>query len=518
MSDVAQILGLNGPGGGASGANTGADAVAKELESLKPTAAGQKPKKASGKKLTGMQREVLELLESNHRVNHALYPGFNKLTLQQKWRERKDRPAVKWLRKSFRNPARAELAGEQEHQGGLTLSHWVKAHIDPPDYVFARFNVKCDVFKYTDEEFTSVLANHEDPQMKWTKEETDALFTLCERFDLRWVVIADKYNAHPAAKDGPTRSVEDIKYRYYEVVRLVSEARDRRARNGEKTEGETGNAAMEEAKNESDTNSAEATPEKTSSAQTSATDSPPSKYYRFNVTYEKQRKRQLELAFTRTTEEENELRRLNDELRTVEQQLKKVAVKVDPKKKKELSDVPYEIHREYPKGVHLRSSTLALPQQSKQGASVSTKMLKKMEVLLEEMGVPARPMPTKLTCEVFDSLRQDSIGLLSLRKHLVAKQAEVQTLKERYQTLTGKEYEPIAPPPPARKTGRRASVLGAGSGITAINGTPGMDTAPTHISKGKSLKTSEKQPRSSNKRRGATSSHGIPSKRNKKIL
>lgn len=88
------------------------------------------------------------------------------------------------LRKSFRNPARAELAGESD-SSGLTLHHWTKAHIEPPAYVFARFNVKCDVTRYSDEEYENALALHQDPQMKWTKEETDILMGLCSRFDLR---------------------------------------------------------------------------------------------------------------------------------------------------------------------------------------------------------------------------------------------------------------------------------------------------------------------------------------------
>lgn len=41
----------------------------------------------------------------------------------------------------------------------------------------------------------------------WSKEETDQLFELCERFDLRFIVIADRF---PTA-----RSVEDLKSRYY---------------------------------------------------------------------------------------------------------------------------------------------------------------------------------------------------------------------------------------------------------------------------------------------------------------
>ena len=41
----------------------------------------------------------------------------------------------------------------------------------------------------------------------WSREETDQLFELCERFDLRFIVIADRF---PTA-----RSVEDLKSRYY---------------------------------------------------------------------------------------------------------------------------------------------------------------------------------------------------------------------------------------------------------------------------------------------------------------
>lgn len=44
----------------------------------------------------------------------------------------------------------------------------------------------------------------------WTKEETDKLFDLCERFDLRFIVIADRF---------PTsRTVEELKNRYYSGI------------------------------------------------------------------------------------------------------------------------------------------------------------------------------------------------------------------------------------------------------------------------------------------------------------
>ena len=187
MGDVAQILGLASAKSGANGT-----AVAK-LSQLKPSGVSPSMRNnlnssaSKQKKLTGMQREVLELLESNHRASHALYQGFGKTSLKQKWQERKTSPATKWLRKCFRNPARASLAGETTDDG-LVLSHWAKAHVEPSgNYVFARFNVKSETTSYTEEEYEAVLAHHEDPMMEWTKDETDVLLNLCQSFDLRCV-------------------------------------------------------------------------------------------------------------------------------------------------------------------------------------------------------------------------------------------------------------------------------------------------------------------------------------------
>ncbi|KAG1697755.1 hypothetical protein DVH05_015712 [Phytophthora capsici] len=62
------------------------------------------------------------------------------------------------------------------------------------------------------------------------------------------------------------------------------------------------------------------------------------------------------------------------------------------------------------------------------------------------MGVPARPMPSKPVCDTFDKLRQDAVGLLSLRKHLKSKQNEAQALRERYEHTNGQEYKSITTP------------------------------------------------------------------------
>ncbi|RKO83957.1 hypothetical protein BDK51DRAFT_28963, partial [Blyttiomyces helicus] len=50
----------------------------------------------------------------------------------------------------------------------------------------------------------------------WTQEETDYLFSLCRQFDLRFPVIADRYE-YP----GSSRSMEDLKERYYSIGRRL---------------------------------------------------------------------------------------------------------------------------------------------------------------------------------------------------------------------------------------------------------------------------------------------------------
>lgn len=48
----------------------------------------------------------------------------------------------------------------------------------------------------------------------WTKEETDQLFDLCKRFDLRFVIIADRFPSN--------RTVEELKDRYYSgIIQLL---------------------------------------------------------------------------------------------------------------------------------------------------------------------------------------------------------------------------------------------------------------------------------------------------------
>lgn len=56
---------------------------------------------------------------------------------------------------------------------------------------------------------------------EWTKEETDHLFDLCKRFDLRFIVIQDRYDKEKYK----SRDVEDLKDRYYFIANTLKRVR-----------------------------------------------------------------------------------------------------------------------------------------------------------------------------------------------------------------------------------------------------------------------------------------------------
>ena len=82
-------------------------------------------------------------------------------------------------------------------------------------YQFAKFNTTVSVPEYTDEEYEMI---GKDPD--WTKEETDYLFAMCRDFDLRFIIIHDRYTWMES-----DRSLEDLKDRYFSLARRILEAR-----------------------------------------------------------------------------------------------------------------------------------------------------------------------------------------------------------------------------------------------------------------------------------------------------
>lgn len=93
------------------------------------------------------------------------------------------------------------------------------------DYHYAKFNVKVNVPEYTSEQYESHLKSDD-----WSKDETDYLVNLALEFDLRWVVMWDRYEYQPpsppqasgvpipSAIQAKPRSMEDLKARYYDIA------------------------------------------------------------------------------------------------------------------------------------------------------------------------------------------------------------------------------------------------------------------------------------------------------------
>ncbi|PON61766.1 SWR1-complex protein 4/DNA methyltransferase 1-associated protein [Parasponia andersonii] len=145
-----------------------------------------RPQKDSQRKPDGISREV-----------YALTGGVPPLmpSIDSKKRPPADEK-ITWQWLAFTSSARKD---------NLQLYHWVRVVNGVPptgDYSFAKYNKSVDIVQYTDEEYDKHLA---DPT--WTREETDQLFDLCKQFDLRFIVIADRFPS--------SRTVEELKDRYY---------------------------------------------------------------------------------------------------------------------------------------------------------------------------------------------------------------------------------------------------------------------------------------------------------------
>ena len=127
-----------------------------------------------------------------------------------------------WARKPTLRPA---TPGGPATPGDKNEAPELKAaQVEAPTLHWTKYDIKVTGPEYTDEEYESYLKSDQ-----WTKEETDYLIHLALDFDLRWVVVADRYDFKPQETGGDgdsmavtmapkPRSMEDMKARYYEVA------------------------------------------------------------------------------------------------------------------------------------------------------------------------------------------------------------------------------------------------------------------------------------------------------------
>ncbi|GAA6001875.1 hypothetical protein JCM10207_002360 [Rhodosporidiobolus poonsookiae] len=201
----------------------------RDIMQLGPTASASslmQPTKRSGppklpaKRQDGITRELYALIGDNAPTLALAQPVKPKF----KERKRREKSTVRWQHVGFTNPGRGAgmkdyPSKEAEAKAKLTLKHWVK-DLPPnhqegaPDHKFAKFNTTSQPFSYTDGEYEQWLKVDD-----WSKAETDHLFDLAHRYDLRFIVMADRWEL-PSE-----RGVDALKNRYYTICRTLAASR-----------------------------------------------------------------------------------------------------------------------------------------------------------------------------------------------------------------------------------------------------------------------------------------------------
>ncbi|KAJ8324672.1 hypothetical protein BDV3_004909 [Batrachochytrium dendrobatidis] len=170
------------------------------IEFILPTLQLINSSEQTGSDIKGSQY-VHDYSESTINANIlAITGGIPPLIQSRKVSTTNRNPAKRWQWQPFTHSARLD---------NFKLYHWSS---DPKatDSMFASQSVKASIMTYTDEEYESYL---QDPS--WTREETDQLFLLCKEFELRFFVIADRFETNTV------RTIEDMKDRYYSVSRTL---------------------------------------------------------------------------------------------------------------------------------------------------------------------------------------------------------------------------------------------------------------------------------------------------------
>ncbi|KAL2535217.1 SWR1-complex protein 4 [Forsythia ovata] len=375
-----------------------------------------KPPKETQRKPDGISREVYALTGGLA----PLMPSVDVNQLKRKAQSENEKITWQWL--PFTNSARKD---------NLQLYHWVRVVNGVPptgDYSFAKYNKSVDVIKYTDEEYEKYLV---DPA--WTKEETDRLFDLCERFDLRFTVIADRF---PSSK-----TVEELKNRFYSVSRAILIARA----------PSPGDVIVHPLVKEP-----------------------------YNVSQEIERKRALSMVLSHTKQQERRDVEVLAEAKRISE-ARKTAKAAEEPELPVMADSGHDVtdraavaaaadsisptpSTQFPSAttanpvsetasvvaslrmlqVYLRSYAL---EQMVQAASSSAglRTIKRVEQTLQDLGVNLKPkVPTRAVCAEHLELRKEILTLLSLQKQLQYKEAEGSSYRD------GSYAETPGTPPPKR--------------------------------------------------------------------
>lgn len=395
-----------------------------------------KPPAIQRRKPEGMHRELFALLNTSDSDTPLLPTDFSIASQTTCYKQVRANLSIKkprkWIWTPFLNPAR------KDH---LQLYHWRRItdpNEPPKEYQFAKYNARIDnhIPKYDDKEYNMLLLCDQ-----WTKEETDYLMEMCIRFDLRFMVIHDRYDRKRFPFD---RTVEDLKERYYFVYNQLAKAR----------------AFME-----------------------------PPKLKEYDSQHERKRKQQLVNLYNRTKEQIEEEANLINEMKKIEQKKRERERKTQDLQKimdaagrhvqehKRPENTTHTGHVGRPSGSGMRgmpgrrpgrgagrpsreslaamaphlsgtaaslldistvgikfpdfktSGTSLRSQRLKLPTSLGTKKMKALEQMIQELGLDQFPMPTEQICQNFNDLRSDLLLLYEIKVNLANTDFEIQSIK-----------------------------------------------------------------------------------------
>ena len=254
----------------------------------------------------------------------------------------------------------------------------------------------------------------------------------------------------------------------------------------------------------------------------------------FDLDAERERRRQLDLLWYRSKEEEHEEEELRAELRLVEAQIRKLkksgghiqaaqgqaggsrAATPLPSAEGAMDratlDEAFASAAPVPKSgtPYMQSGRLDNPE-SGGSAGINKSLLKRMEIVLKELHVPDEPLPTKRVCDMYDSVRKDTITLIALEKICLKREQEVQGRRARLSKLGGslaalKAAERAKAKSKARQAANKAKSKKASS--SSASGKTASGTSTTGGEKKKSTSGGSKSKSKKTKADKATSGDG----------
>jgi DNA methyltransferase 1-associated protein 1 len=368
-------------------------------------AKGGKGKKGhSKKKPPGLSNEAWQL-QQDSTVAAQQHPPVvpSGQVLERKTQQPEFRPKqVSWIWRHFRNSARSD---------GLQLKHWARTapeggsgkvstptETDDGDYAFTKFSKPVDMVHYSDSEYSKCVELKASANPSWTKAETDRLFDLLHTFNMNFIVVHDRWDF------GTSRSVEELKERYYDVAKCVVRGRSEAARR----------------------------------------EAPPHALAKepFNRAHEESRKDALERMFERSTateRQEQEVLAKAQEIETRRKSEVKYAMSmggklcsgkglnidiasVSPSEVQTHEQpihpcLPWRHQAELSPGVYLRKR--AFIQHSNESLSQGSKGRERLDKALDEVGM--RPYPqhgSHRVCDIWSRMRQELAHLFELRRQV----------------------------------------------------------------------------------------------------